>query len=44
MKLEQDYRELEEDYRELEEENKNLRELLLILQKKCYPIKNELNK
>tara|TARA_R100000742_G_C4168666_1_gene7705 strand:+ start:52 stop:162 length:111 start_codon:yes stop_codon:yes gene_type:complete len=25
--------------RELEEEIKNLRELVLILQKKCYPIK-----
>ena len=25
--------------RELEEENKDLRELVLILQKKCYPIK-----
>ena len=25
--------------KELEEENKNLRELLLIYQKKCYPIK-----
>ena len=25
--------------KELEEENKNLQELLLIYQKKCYPIK-----
>ena len=32
-------KELEEENKELEEENKKLQELLLIYQKKCYPIK-----
>ena len=38
-KLKMRIKELEEENKELEEENKNLQELLLIYQKKCYPIK-----
>ena len=34
-----DLEKLEKLIKELEEENKNLQELLLIYQKKCYPIK-----
>ena len=38
-KLKMRIKELEEENKELEEENKKLQELLLIYQKKCYPIK-----